>query len=140
MMEKGSTIFVDTSYLIALFNPRDKFHGVANEQTKKIKKFRLNLLTTEVIVIEVADGLSTENFRQTATNILQKWLSDNFITVVPMNTELIHRAARLFIERPDKEWSLTDCISFIVMRELNINLALTSDHHFEQAGFRVLLQ
>jgi predicted nucleic acid-binding protein len=139
-MEKGSTIFVDTSYLIALFNPRDKFHGVANEQTKKIKKFRLNLLTTEVIVIEVADGLSTENFRQTATNILQKWLSDNFITVVPMNTELIQRASRLFIERPDKEWSLTDCISFIVMRELNINLALTSDHHFEQAGFRVLLK
>jgi len=52
---------------------------------------------------------------------------------------LVQRALRLYDERPDKEWSLTDCLSFLVMERQRIRDALTTDHHFEQAGFRVLL-
>jgi uncharacterized protein len=43
------------------------------------------------------------------------------------------------LSRRDKEWSLTDCISFVVMKERGLTEALTADHHFEQAGFKALL-
>jgi uncharacterized protein len=59
--------------------------------------------------------------------------------IVPPNQELFDEGIHLFAERPDKEWSLTDCISFIIMREYDLTDALTADHHFEQAGFRILL-
>jgi uncharacterized protein len=64
---------------------------------------------------------------------------DRRIMIVPPNQELFDEGIHLFAERPDKEWSLTDCISFIIMREYDLTDALTADHHFEQAGFRILL-
>ena len=62
------------------------------------------------------------------------------VTIVPMGQELFDRGIELYGERLDKEWSITDCISFIVMREQGITDALTGDHHFEQAGFKALLK
>ena len=50
------------------------------------------------------------------------------------------RGVALYAERPDKDWSLTDCISFVVMRTMDITEALTGDRHFEQAGFTALLK
>ncbi len=61
------------------------------------------------------------------------------MTIVPSSSDLFWRGIKLFDARPDKEWSLTDCISFEVMAELGLTDALTADHHFEQAGFRALL-
>jgi uncharacterized protein len=62
------------------------------------------------------------------------------VEIVPSTSDLFRRGTELFAARPDKEWSLTDCISFVVMNERGINDALTNDHHFEQAGFRILLK
>ena len=62
------------------------------------------------------------------------------VEIVPSTSDLFRRGTDLFSARPDKEWSLTDCISCIVMNERDINDALTNDHHFEQAGFRILLK
>ena len=56
--------------------------------------------------------------------------------LVPASRELLQRGLALYHERPDKEWQLTDCVSFVVMREES----LTGDHHFEQAGFNALLK
>jgi len=62
------------------------------------------------------------------------------VTIVPAEQSLFDRGATLYDERPDKAWSLTDCISFIVMQDYSLRDALTGDHHFEQAGFNVLMK
>jgi predicted nucleic acid-binding protein len=66
--------------------------------------------------------------------------SDRNIEVIPASTELFEAGLQLHAQRPDKEWSLTDCISFVVMQRRGITSALAYDHHFEQAGFEVLLR
>jgi uncharacterized protein len=60
-------------------------------------------------------------------------------TIVPPTQTLFEQGIAYYAARADKDWSLTDCISFIVMAEQQITEALTGDHHFEQAGFRALL-
>jgi predicted nucleic acid-binding protein len=66
--------------------------------------------------------------------------ADPYYVMVPASQELLDRGVTLYRQRPDKDWSLTDCISFVVMRERGITEALTADHHFEQAGFVALLR
>nr|MBA2333413.1 nucleic acid-binding protein [Blastocatellia bacterium] len=61
------------------------------------------------------------------------------VTIVPLDSNLFDRGLRLMASRPDKNWSLTDCISFVVMKERSLSDALTADRHFEQAGFRALM-
>jgi hypothetical protein len=60
--------------------------------------------------------------------------------MIPATQELFDRGVALYESRPDKEWSLTDCISFVVMADHGITEALTGDRHFEQAGFVALLK
>jgi uncharacterized protein len=62
------------------------------------------------------------------------------IEIVPASAALFDRGFQFFTARPDKDWSLTDCISLVVMHERGITEALTADHHFEQAGFVALLK
>jgi len=65
--------------------------------------------------------------------------SDPRVEIVPLAEELCARSGELFRRHSDKEWGLTDCVSFVVMRDKGISEALSTDHHFEQAGFRPLL-
>ena len=67
-------------------------------------------------------------------------MSDPQVTIVSPSASLFDRGVELFAKRPDKCWSLTDCISFVVMEEQGIMHALTGDRHFEQAGFVALLK
>ena len=77
--------------------------------------------------------------RGVAARGYQRIRFDRLIEVVPHTEELAAGALRLFTDRADKDWSLTDCLSFVVMQRRNVNEALTADHHFEQAGFRAVL-
>lgn len=72
-------------------------------------------------------------------NLLQSLEADPNVTIVPLSEDLYAQAFHLYRERPDKEWGLTDCISFIAMRARKITEALTTDEHFQQAGFIALL-
>jgi predicted nucleic acid-binding protein len=61
------------------------------------------------------------------------------VKVVSLDSGLMRRGLELMRNRPDKDWSLADCISFVVMEEMGLREALTGDRHFEQAGFKALL-
>jgi len=98
------------------------------------------LITTAWILTEVADALAVPAMREGFPRLLAALRADPACTIVPPTQELFDRGVELYVRRPDKAWSLTDCISFVVMREHGINEALTGDRHFEQAGFIALLK
>ena len=90
-------------------------------------------------MLEIGNALSRQRFRQEAITLLDYFESDPNVEIVPISVPLYQRAVRLFRDRPDKDWGLTDCVSFIVMEDYGLTWALTSDNHFIQAGFRALL-
>ena len=96
-------------------------------------------MTTEAVLWEWLNGLSNASTRRVAAEGYRRAHADAGIEVVPFQPELIESAVQLYGTRPDKDWSLTDCLSFFVMRRSNVQIALTPDHHFEQAGFRPVL-
>lgn len=98
------------------------------------------IVTAEYILTEVANHLSSSRFgRQKFGELLTSIESDQSTEVVAASRGLWLRGVALYLQRADKEWSLTDCISFVIMKERGLGEALTADHHFEQAGFRKLL-
>jgi predicted nucleic acid-binding protein len=128
--------FADTFYYLALLNPGDAAHERAMALTAQGKG---TLLTTRWVLTEVGDAMAAPQYRQRFVNLVRAIESDADTTIVPTTDELFHKGVMLFGERPDKTWPLTDCISFVAMREFDVREALTGDHHFEQAGFTALL-
>ena len=106
----------------------------------QMKREGTRLITTRAVVMEIGNALSKMRYRQAAINLLNSIEKDSRVEIIPTSEELYQRAFRLYKNRPDKEWGLTDCISFVTMQERNLTEALTSDAHFEQAGFRALLR
>jgi uncharacterized protein len=129
------TVFADTFALVAWLNPRDKAHAVVAEY---LTKFTGQLLTTEWVLMEVADALCAPNARSTAVAFLQAVRVDPLFEVVAYDPAAYQAGFSLFASRSDKGWSLTDCISFAVMTQRRLFEALTADQHFEQAGFRAI--
>ena len=130
-------VFADTVYFLALLNPADQFHQQAQASSLQPAG---PLLTTEFVLMEVGDALSRPEYRPRFARLLEVLREQTDVEIVPASSALFRRATSLHAERPDKEWSLTDCTSFVVMNERNLTDALTTDHHFEQAGFRPLMR
>jgi hypothetical protein len=97
------------------------------------------ILTTDFVVVELGNFFSDSLDRKCFISLLNDLRTDRWTTVLPASRDLLERGVKLFSQRPDKDWSLTDCISFVVMQDHSIQEALTTDHHFEQAGFLPLL-
>jgi uncharacterized protein len=129
--------FADTSYLLALLNPDDELHDSATALSGKLDE---RLVTTMWVLTELGDALHRGRNRATFARFLDTLVGHEDFAVVPASAELFQRGVELFRARTDKEWSLTDCISFVVMAEEGISEALTGDRHFEQAGFKALLK
>jgi uncharacterized protein len=129
-------VFVDTVYYLALTNPRDQY---AADAIRFTADFSGAFVASAWVLAEVANSLTRGTDRSLFLELYRSLADDRRIMIVPPNQELFDEGIHLFAERPDKEWSLTDCISFIIMREYDLTDALTADHHFEQAGFRILL-
>jgi len=131
-----NSVFGDTVYFLALVNARDQFHAQAKELSRQSPG---SLVTTEWVLTEIGDALSAPGARVKFTSLLGTLQRQPDIEIVPASHDLFAKGCAAFGERSDKAWSLTDCISFAVMRERKIDSALTADHHFAQAGFHVLM-
>jgi predicted nucleic acid-binding protein len=129
-------VFADTFYFLALLNKHDEGHDKAVEYAACIEQ----MVTTEWVLTELADGLASSRQREMFLRTRQELLVDEDVLVVPLDMKLYEEGITLFASRPDKDWSLTNCISFVVMRREGLSEALTGDHHFEQAGFSALLK
>ena len=75
-----------------------------------------------------------------AVEVLTTLQSNPLVEIVAMRAEILADAFDLYSRRSDKEWRMTDCVSFVVMHERGLIEALTMDQHFQQAGFRALLR
>jgi len=130
-------LFVDTAFAQALLNSRDQYHLVATKLYPRMLK-AAQVLTTEIVLIEIADALSAIN-REKAIKFIEDFRALGNAQVVSVDTNLFDKGLELYSSRPDKTWGLTDCISFTAMQTYNFTLALTLDNHFIQAGFRALM-
>ena len=130
------TVFADTSYYLALVNSRDEYYAAAHKYTKS---FDGGFVTTAWVIAELANSLARAANRSLFLSLLQDLRKDRRVTIVPPTTRLFDRGLDLYARRSDKDWSLTDCISFLVMERTGLNDALSCDRHFEQAGFKILL-
>ena len=132
-------LFLDASYAIALSATTDRYHRLAEKLAEKIEAESTQLITTRAVVLEIGNALAKLRYRNAAVKLLTALEEDPNVEIVTLSEELYNRGWLLYRGRMDKEWSLTDCISLIVMQEHGLTEALTTDKHFQQAGFKVLL-
>jgi hypothetical protein len=97
------------------------------------------MLTSEAVLWEWMNAMAEPATRSVAAEGYQRCHRDPQIEVVPFLGELVESAVELYSRRADKGWSLTDCLSFVVMERRNVAEALTADQHFQQAGVRAIL-
>jgi predicted nucleic acid-binding protein len=136
----GGRVFLDTAYAVALASTSDAYHQHALALADELEANATLLVTTWGVLLEIGNALSKVHYRHAAFQLLSALQQDASVEIVPLSGPLLQRAVALYGVRPDKEWGLTDCVSFVVMEERGIRDALTADEHFKQAGFRPLLR
>jgi predicted nucleic acid-binding protein len=132
--------FVDTVCWIALLNKDDELHMVADSEYKRLMNSGVRFVTTSAVLNETANSLSRPQFRAAVVEFYRRLQTSFRIEIVFVNEYLWNKGWKLYEERLDKSWSLTDCFSFVVMQEREIKETLSTDRHFEQAGFRAILR
>jgi len=129
--------FADTSFFVAFLNARDTEHAAAVDL---MENFEGRILTTDWVLVELGNFLAARASRQLFTPFVRDLPTDARFDIVPASREQRESGGALYEARPDKEWSLTDCISMVVMEQHGVREVFTADHHFEQAGYTILLK
>ena len=132
-----NAVFADSYYFFALANPSDPAHARA---VTFLRTYTGAMVTTGWVLTELADGWAKPRQRIFFVPMLTKLRTNANARIEPCTDQLLHEGIDLYHRRADKDWSLTDCISFVVMQRQGITEALTGDKHFEQAGFVALLK
>ena len=130
-------VYADAFYFVARLNRRDQHHVRVLEFSRD---FRARLLTSDWVLMEVADALAGSESRARVREFILHLRQAAACEIIPASRETLDRALELYHQHADKEWTLTDCVSFVIMRDRNVTDALTGDKHFEQAGFVALLK
>ena len=129
-------VLADSFYYIALLNRNDAAHKHAVELAHDLC---VRVTTTAFVMIEIADAMGNSGQRGSFLALLENLEADHNVTILPPTKELYEAGLSLYAKGPDKNWSLTDCVSFVVMDRFGLKDALTADRHFQQAGFKALL-
>ncbi len=134
-----SKVFADTHYWIAVLNPKDQWHFQAVEMRKLLDD--VQIVTTETVLIEVLNYFceNGSEIRLSVAESVRAILEDDEILYLSQQPETLLNGIEFYEMRADKDYSLTDCISMLTMRSLNLREILTHDKHFDQEGFTVLL-
>ena len=133
------TVFADASYWIALLNERDAHHDLAVLLRDDLRG--RPMVTSELVMVEVLNffaGLGPVK-RRAAVNLLLDLRTDNSVNIIEQIPQRFWNAVAYYNARPDQQWGLVDCVSFQIMEHMGIREALTSDRHFTQAGFTILM-
>jgi len=133
-------VFADTSYWIALLNPRDNLHQKASATSREYHPEKI--ITSEMVLTEFLNSFSDygPSLRQAAAKAVATLRNTPQVVIVPQTSLLFVKALERYQSMADKSWSLTDCASFLIMEEEGVTAALTHDRHFGQAGFQTLLR
>jgi len=129
--------FIDTVFVVALINQRDQYHDRAGGLASSYEGRQF--LITDVVLLEIGNALARK-WRQQAVQVIEDFLTSEDVEVVRLTPNLFEQAFALYKGHKDKEWGLIDCVSFVAMRQAEIQDALTFDQHFVQAGFRALMR
>ena len=132
-------VLIDTAGFLSLWDASDQYHKRAVQLQTELSRKAGRFLTTDYIVDETATLLLVRHSHAAADDFLQTVLASQSLQMQWIDSDRFQRAARFFTQHNDKQWSFTDCVSFILMHELNLTDCFTTDHHFRQAGFNALL-
>jgi predicted nucleic acid-binding protein len=132
-------VFADTGYWIAVINPNDSLHARAQLVSRGLGSIRI--VTSDMVLVEVLDAFAERGpyLRQIAADAVERIVGNAGVEVAPQTRKLFREAFVFYRTRRDKGWSLTDCASFVIIKDRAITDVLTHDHHFMQMGCNVLL-
>lgn len=133
-------VFADAGYWIAVVNPHEDLHNRALQVSGSLGPHMI--VTSEMMLAEVAAYFSDKGprLRQAVVDLIYSIRANPNGRVIPQASLQFQDALALYEQSRDKEWSLADCASFLIMREMEVTDALAHDRHFEQAGFVALLR
>ncbi len=136
----GRTVFVDTSFFVAMLDIRDALHERALSLADRLDAERTHMVTTDAVVLELCNYFARSPLRRHAIDWVAALREGDGWEILGATRSLMLRGEKLYREFRDKTWSLTDCLSMEVMRARGISRVATTDVHFEQAGFYALMR
>lgn len=133
-------VFADTAYWLALTNPFDQHHDKATRASALLEDKRI--VTSDAVLTEYLNALGDKGsaIRLAAVRSAENILRNPGVTVIAQTRKVFLKGFALYKARPDKGYSLTDCVSMTIMRQRKITHALTTDRHFEQEGIVALMR
>jgi uncharacterized protein len=131
--------FIDTSYIYALLNKKDKFHFTARTLSTALHRLD-QFIVSDMVLMEACSLLAKTKARRSITAFINEITINKHYTILHTDADVFHQAFRLYESYDDKEWSLVDCVSFLVMKKERLRFALTADNHFEQFGYIAVLR
>ncbi len=135
-----NAVFADSLFWIARVRPGDPWAEAAKQEEARLAPVRI--VTTDEVLTEFLAALSRggETLRLQGARMVRAILDNPNVNVVPQSRDSFLDGLELYESRPDKQYSLTDCISMNIMKTEDLTEILTNDHHFEQEGFTVLMR
>jgi uncharacterized protein len=141
MQSSRGTVFVDTSAWKAFYDEKDDHHKEARSLMESVATKRVPIhlfVTSDYVMDETLTLVRFAHSHSKAVEFANTVTSSRATRLFFVGEDLFNKALNMFIEHRDKPWSFTDCVSFVVMKHLNLNTAFAFDPHFQQAGFQTL--